>query len=219
MHIEKYVIIPTTTLNDLRPALAAALLGACHEGREWVATQPDAATAWATCPRGDWLVWLLGALHVRGYVSRQTLVLAACACAETVLRHVPAGEDLPRLAIEAARRWARGEATVEEVRAAANTAADAAVAYAAVAAADAAVAAADAAVAYAADAAAVAAADAAVAAADAAAVRNAVPWATVETALATVSADDATSKGASVPFVAFDDPAPPAPAADDDLLF
>ena len=186
MHIEKYVIIPTTTLNDLRPALA--LLGACHEGREWVATQPDAATAWATCPRGDWLVWLLGALHVRGYVSRQTLVLAACACAETVLRHVPAGEDLPRLAIEAARRWARGEATVEEVRAAANTAADAAT-------------------------------RAAVAAADAAAVRNAVPWATVETALATVSADDATSKGASVPFVAFDDPAPPAPAADDDLLF
>jgi hypothetical protein len=190
MHIEKYVIIPTTTLNR-----TFMLLGACHEGREWVATQPDAATAWATCPRGDWLVWLLGALHVRGYVSRQTLVLAACACAETVLRHVPAGEDLPRLAIEAARRWARGEATVEEVRAAANTAADAATR------------------------AAVAAADAAVAAADAAAVRNAVPWATVETALATVSADDATSKGASVPFVAFDDPAPPAPAADDDLLF
>ena len=183
-------------ITDLRAALA--LLGACHEGREWVATQPDAATAWATCPRGDWLVWLLGALHVRGYVSRQTLVLAACACAETVLRHVPAGEDLPRLAIEAARRWARGEATVEEVRAAANTAADAAVAYAADAA---------------------AATRAAVAAADAAAVRNAVPWATVETALATVSADDATSKGASVPFVAFDDPAPPAPAADDDLLF
>jgi hypothetical protein len=214
MHIEKYVIIPTTTLNR-----TFMLLGACHEGREWVATQPDAATAWATCPRGDWLVWLLGALHVRGYVSRQTLVLAACACAETVLRHVPAGEDLPRLAIEAARRWARGEATVEEVRAAANTAADAAVAYAAVAAADAAVAAADAAVAYAADAAADAAVAAAAADADAAAVRNAVPWATVETALATVSADDATSKGASVPFVAFDDPAPPAPAADDDLLF
>jgi hypothetical protein len=51
-------------------------------------------------------------------VPRQELVLAACDCAETALRYVPEGEHRPRLAIETARRWARGEATVKEVDAA-----------------------------------------------------------------------------------------------------
>jgi hypothetical protein len=87
-------------------------LGACDDAREWVATQPDAATAWAVCPRHEWLMWLLGALHLRGALKRKTLVLAACASAETALPHVPAGEERPRVAIETARRWARGEATV-----------------------------------------------------------------------------------------------------------
>lgn len=188
--------------------IAITSLGACNDAREWVATQPDAATAWASCPRADWLVWLLGALHVRGSLPRKTLVLAACACAETALCHAPAHDDRPRLAIEAARRWTRGEATVAEVRAAA----DAARAYAAYAAADAAAdnsAAADyayadyAAAAAAADAAAAAYTDAYIAAYDAArnaatarayayaadadaaadAVRGAVPWETVEAAI------------------------------------
>ena len=158
---------------------------ACDEARDWVATQPDAATAWAACPRGNWLVWLLGELHVRGALYRQTLVLAACACAETALCHVAAGDDRPRLAIEAARRWARGEATVEEVRAASDAVGVGVAACAAfeAAAVCAAFTAADAFAAF-------AAADAADAAADFAgypdsadAVRNAVPWETVVAAL------------------------------------
>ncbi|MFO0474195.1 MAG: putative immunity protein, partial [Alphaproteobacteria bacterium] len=68
---------------------------------------------WADCERPDWLLWW--AAHS---VPRQELVLAACDCAELALRYVPQGEDRPRLAIETARRWARGEATVKEVRAA-----------------------------------------------------------------------------------------------------
>ena len=31
--------------------------GACREAREWAQTQPDVQTAWAECPRGDWLLW------------------------------------------------------------------------------------------------------------------------------------------------------------------
>ena len=122
----------TTTLLRILDALDA-----CDEAREWVATQPDAATAWATCPHANWLMVLLGEMHVRGALPRETLVLAACACAETALCHVPAGEHRPRLAIEAARRWTRGEATVAEVSSAAAAAACAAV-YSAAAAADAA---------------------------------------------------------------------------------
>ena len=102
-------------------------LDACDEAREWVAAQPDAATAWATCPRAGWLLWLLGGLHLRGTISRQTLVLAACACAETTLRNGLARDDRHRLSVEAARRWVLGEASAEEVRAYADDAAEAAV--------------------------------------------------------------------------------------------
>jgi len=102
-------------------------------------------------------------LAIRAGVDRRLVVLAACGCAEPALVHVPAGEDRPRLAVETARRWARGKATIEEVRSAS------AAAYAAYAAAYAAYAAAYAAASAAASAAAYAAADAAAAAAAAAA--------------------------------------------------
>jgi hypothetical protein len=170
-------------------------LGACDDALEWVATQPDAETAWATCPRHEWLMWLLGELHIRGALTRQTLVLAACAAAETALPHVLAGEERPRVAIETALRWARGEATVEEVRVA-SADADAYYARAAARAARAAAHAAARAAAHAAAAAAYYAyyayyaADAADAAdADATvcdAIRSAVPWEVVEAALAFV---------------------------------
>jgi hypothetical protein len=52
-------------------------------------------------------------------VDRKVIVSAACDCAELALVHVSADEDRPRIAIETARRWVRGEATLKEVRAAA----------------------------------------------------------------------------------------------------
>ena len=129
-------------------------MGACEDAVAWVGDR-DITAAWAECDRADWMLWLAGRV-----VARKTVVLAACACARTALRYVLAGEDRPRVAIETAERWARGEATIAEVRSAAAAAA----AYAADDAAYAAAYAADAA-AYAADAAAYAAADAAAAAA------------------------------------------------------
>ena len=42
-------------------------------------------------------------------------VLCACACARTALRHVPAGDLRPLRAIETAERWARGEATQDDL--------------------------------------------------------------------------------------------------------
>ena len=126
-----------------------ARLRACNESLAWLRALPPgttAAEAWEACERGDWIVWLVGALHMRGLVTRQTLVLVACETARTALVHVPAGEDRPLVAIETAERWCRGEASLEEVRDAADDAdaaradADAAAdaAYAAYAAADAA---------------------------------------------------------------------------------
>ena len=33
-------------------------LGARCEAVIWAKTQPDAATAWRTCRRGDWMLWV-----------------------------------------------------------------------------------------------------------------------------------------------------------------
>ena len=51
-------------------------------------------------------------------VDRRVLVLATCDCAETVLHLVPEGENRPHIAVAAARAWCRGDATLEDVRAA-----------------------------------------------------------------------------------------------------
>jgi hypothetical protein len=110
-------------------------LNACIEAIRWAESQPDAETAWRRCPRGDWLLWVAARLDI----DRKLLVRAACACARTALSHVPAGEERPRIAIETAEAWARGEATLDDVRRAARYASNAAAAaYAATAAADAA---------------------------------------------------------------------------------
>ncbi len=95
-------------------------LGACASAVDWVGDR-DPATAWAECPRGDWLLWVAGRLGA----DRRTLVLAACACARDALRFVPSGETRPLAAIETAERWVRGEASIRDVRAAAAAAADA----------------------------------------------------------------------------------------------
>jgi len=111
-------------------------LDACGEAQQW-SRGKSLATVWATCERGDWLLWLCGRMvDKKGWPTRQQLVLAACACAEPALKYVKTGEDWPHIAIATAIRWANGKATIKEVRDAANAAnaadaADAAAAYAA----------------------------------------------------------------------------------------
>ena len=154
-------------------------MGACSEAVKWAGRKTHKG-AWETCKRGDWLLWIAGKLDI----DRKKLVLAACACARAALKYVPEGEDRPRIAIETVEAWTRGEATIKQVRTAAD-AADAA-AYAADAASYAAYAAADAA-ADAAYAAAYAAADAAYAASHkemADIVRKIIPFSIIKQAIA-----------------------------------
>src|SRR5690606_32627162 len=122
--------------------------------------------AWQACPRGDWMLWIAQKVGV----DLRTLTIAKALCALTV-RHLMKDERSVR-ACEVALKFADGEATREELDAAAAAATDAAAfaADAAAVAADAAdAAAADAA--FAADAAAYAAYAAFAADADAAAAR------------------------------------------------
>jgi hypothetical protein len=117
-------------------------VGACEDAVAWAEAQPDFATAWATCERGDWLLWYVGRTVAadRDSAARKRLVWVACQCARLALPNVPAGETRPLRAIEVAEAWTRGEGTLKEVRAAAAAAAyaaDADAAYAAAYAADA----------------------------------------------------------------------------------
>jgi hypothetical protein len=145
-----------------------ARMDACCEARSWAAGR-TAQQAWAECERPDWLLWWARAAKV----DRRLLVRAACACARTVLQYAPAGEQRPLRAIETAEAWCDGNATIEQVRSAADAASAAAYATAAASAAYAAYATdAASAAAYAADAAAYAADAAAYAAAYAAARRE-----------------------------------------------
>ena len=96
--------LPTMNAKEFSALLAA--LNACEEAREW-AKGKSLAGALRACTRGDWMLWLLGMESDKpGWLTRPQVVLLACACAERTLKHVPKGEDRPRLAIEAARRWA-----------------------------------------------------------------------------------------------------------------
>ena len=103
-------------------------LDACKEALAWAralpaTTSPEAA--YLACERGDWILWLLGELHKRGAVTRQTLVLAVCAAARTALVHLKGrpAEAAALASIETTERWCRGEATLDDVRAARDVAA------------------------------------------------------------------------------------------------
>jgi len=97
-------------------------LGACSDAIAWVG-EKTLAEAWETCDRADWMLWLVRRID-GSYTPR--LRLAACACARTTLQYVPIGEHRPRLAIEVAERFARGEASADELAAARAAAGDAA---------------------------------------------------------------------------------------------
>ena len=97
-------------------------LDACSSAVEW-AHGKSLHVVWNTCNHGDWLLWLAGKMaDKKGWPTRKQLVLAACACAELALKYVPKSEERPKQAIQIARAWARGKATIEEVRKAASAA-------------------------------------------------------------------------------------------------
>ena len=92
---------------------------ACREAREWALTQPDYETAWATCRRGDWMLWLAGRLAgPPGDDSRRQLVLAACECAELSLPLIcdENARAVAEATIQTAQAWAHGEATFKDVQ-------------------------------------------------------------------------------------------------------
>lgn len=105
-----------TDLPDLKPNHASGGVLRAEDPAESLREAllgESAARAWRRHRDGGVMLQVAG--EMSGGLDgprRQPLVLAACECARLALRHVPSGEDRPRLAIEMAERWARGEAEV-----------------------------------------------------------------------------------------------------------
>lgn len=95
-------------------------LRAYEEDIKWVGSR-TLTQAWNESENAAFMFWLASKT-----VERKVIVLAVCEIAEQAF----AGYD-PRAAIETARKWARGEATVDDALAAADaTSAAASAAYA-----------------------------------------------------------------------------------------
>jgi len=107
-----------TKLNKMAP---------CREAIEWAKNQPNKQAAWDQCERGDWMLWLLGGLSgPSGSEKRKKLVLASCDCAATALKYSGENRKVAEKAIRSTRMWARGKASIEDVRAASDSASDSA---------------------------------------------------------------------------------------------
>jgi hypothetical protein len=114
-------------------------IGACSEAVEWSKQfGMSAKRAWIACERGDHMLWLCGKLSGPPESDgRKKLVLCCCECARLSLPIYEArypNDGRVRKCLDTAERWARGEATIEELREAraaayAAYAADAADAY------------------------------------------------------------------------------------------
>jgi hypothetical protein len=105
-------------------------IGACEEAVLWAKDFKTLRAAWKVCEQGDWMLWLCANMDgKKGWPTRQQTVLVACDCAELALpiyeKKYP-NDKRVRECIEVTRKWANGEATIEEVRQARSAASAAA---------------------------------------------------------------------------------------------
>jgi hypothetical protein len=88
----------------------------------WLVARSDTPLPelWMECPRGDWLMWAASRL----FHKDKRLALAACECAETVLRTLPDDVRQPwddtALVVELAKRYVHGEVDEKELAEAAQ---------------------------------------------------------------------------------------------------
>ena len=104
-------------------------LNACADAVAYARTQPSFLKAWTACERGDWMLWYAGTVCGEpGSRARLKLVGAAADCAALALPifeiYYP-NDKRPRECIEVCRRYAKGEATFDQIKTAAGAAASA----------------------------------------------------------------------------------------------
>ena len=96
-------------------------INACDEAISW-ASGKDFKTAWAECPRGDWMLWLMKKGNI---CDLRTITFAKAECANLVRHLMKDGRSIA--ALDAAFAFSRGEISAEELAYAAYAAAAGAV--------------------------------------------------------------------------------------------
>lgn len=106
---------------------AALLRSSALDGEDttWAAGK-TAAEVWGACGRGDLMLRLAGRMAVPSTPERAAVILAACDCAEIALPRFDMrcpGRGVSE-ALDTTRQYARGLATIDDVRAAAASVAN-----------------------------------------------------------------------------------------------
>jgi len=126
------------TLNEAKELLRK--LHACPDAIEFLREAGNPQEAWRTCERGDWMVWLIAELIGLkntiniikvDIIELKKLVRVLCRGVRISLPFLPAEETAALTTIEIVEAWTRGEASLEQVKDAANAAACATAAHAA----------------------------------------------------------------------------------------
>jgi len=100
----------------------------CHDGLAFAQNYKTAQSAWDHCERADWMLWAWSRNVKQDSESHKRLVVVVCKIARRALKHTKdkRTKKLAKSAILAAEKWVTGEASLEEVRQAADAATDAA---------------------------------------------------------------------------------------------
>jgi hypothetical protein len=91
----------------------AELIDACDEGKEYAIKHKTKQDVWNNCERGDWMLW-----YAQGKgCDLKKLTLAKVKCARLAEHLIT--DERSKKALDVAERFAKGEATREELNAAA----------------------------------------------------------------------------------------------------
>ena len=114
-------------LNSKNFEILLEELNACKEAKVW-AQDKSLKEVWATCERGDWMLWLLKImLDKPGWINIRQLTLSKARCTKLIILLMK--DKRSRNAVNIAEKFGLGNATRKELNAAsaaANAAADAA---------------------------------------------------------------------------------------------
>ena len=88
-------------------------LDACDDAIEWAKDYDNLQQAWDNCQRGDWMIWLINKME---WSNDKDLRLMAVAFARQV-QHLM-NDQRSINALDVAQRYANGETTVDELKAA-----------------------------------------------------------------------------------------------------
>ena len=101
----------------MKPIELARKLNSCEVAAEFVNQYETIEEAWAACPRGDWMLWTAAKLKI----DRRLLVGVLGKCARTVQHLMKNPRSIA--ALDACDKYAAGEISEKDLKAAAAAAA------------------------------------------------------------------------------------------------